>query len=164
MFEPRAGIKVAIGTVAGIAAATPAYASNAARADLLAAEAARFSASAAAGPGGLSSWIWLGVLLLGTSLAAFLGTVYGSRRKIRIDGESKTQREVTFRLNRNEPLHLKSETLGRLAGVLDDLEDIGMNLKGDPETARVAQAIRESAPVEFVRRDDRTRKAEPTPD
>jgi hypothetical protein len=116
------------GTAVWLAAlSAPAYAADAGRLDLLAAEIARLAAAPSPVQATAVPWATIGALFAGTMLAAFLGTYAGARRQVLRGG--KDWRELTYRFRAGKPLRLKQDTLTRLNGLLGDLEEIGTDLR-----------------------------------
>jgi hypothetical protein len=137
------------------------------RTELLAAEAERV-AEQALPDGGTPGWFPLLAIGAATSLAAFAGTYFGARRSPRSEPSEDSHAELTVARRGDGPMVIRSETLARLAGVLDDLEEIGAGLKRSSRSAEEAPD-RESAAaarVTFRRRQDepRVRKASPAPE
>jgi hypothetical protein len=121
------------GVLLGLALAVPAAAEEL-RAEMLAAEAERVAGAAEEG-GGPRGWIPFVAIGAATSIAAFGGTWAGARRWSRSPQEEHSPAELTVARHVAGPMVIRSQTLARLAGVLDDLEEIGAGLK---KTARDA--------------------------
>jgi hypothetical protein len=121
------------GVLLSLALAVPTAAEEL-RAEMLAAEAERVAGAAEEG-GGPRGWIPFVAIGAATSIAAFGGTWAGARRWSRSRQEEPSPAELTVARHVDGPVVIRSETLARLAGVLDDLEEIGAGLK---KTARDA--------------------------
>jgi hypothetical protein len=125
-----------IGAAFGAAvAAPPSLAADAGRVAILAREAAGALAPAGGGaPGGALALV--GAVVLGTLLASLLGTWIGFRSlavgRIR---ERDGWRELTYRFRSPGPLRAAPDLLGRMAGVLDEIEDLGRRMRGEPPAA-----------------------------
>ncbi len=119
-----------------LAAPAPGRCANGGRLDLLAREAADAMAPTvpAAVPGG--PWAFVGAILLAALLASVLGTWIGLRsRSVARIRERDGWRELSYRFRSPDPLKTDANLIGRLATVLDDLEDLGRRLRAVPATA-----------------------------
>ncbi|MGQ0720012.1 MAG: hypothetical protein ACT4PE_00420 [Candidatus Eiseniibacteriota bacterium] len=135
------------------------------RAELLAAEAERV-AETASPAGGTPGWIPLVAIGVATTAAAFAGTYFGARRSSRSRPPEDAHAELTVARRADGPMVIRSQTLARLAGVLDDLEEIGAGLKRSSRSPGEAPD-RDAAPpsrVTFRRREPEPRtRATPSP-
>jgi hypothetical protein len=159
--------RAAIG-LAGVLTAAPTLAQTGpgpGRLEVLAAEAATLMTPTAAwaegGGGGMGPWS-LGLVLLVAGMAAFGGTYLGLRRfsfcRLR---EQDGWREVTYRF-RGKPMRVRGDVLGRLPGLMDEIQDLGARLRRTPasttpETPPTEAAAADPAPAE-------RRSAEPMED
>lgn len=126
--------RAAVGLL-GLLAAVPAIAETGpgpGRLDVLAAEAATLMTPAPpwneGAAGGLGPWSVV-LVLLTAGLAAFGGTYLGLRRfsfcRLR---EQDGWREVTYRF-RGGPVRLAGDLVGRLPGLMDEIEELGERLR-----------------------------------
>lgn len=126
----REGLAIAAGWILGLAA--PAVAADPARLDLLAAEASRIAGASGPVQDGPALPGTLIALLAVATVAAFLGTYAGARRRLADGGNAgggKEWRELTYRFRPGRPLRFKQDTLDRLNGLLRDLAEIGPDPK-----------------------------------
>jgi hypothetical protein len=142
---------VAIGIALSAGVARADGVADAARRDLLAAEAARFGAPVAAPTG--TPWALIGTLFGATLVAAWFGTRLGLRGfafgRLR---EKDGWREVTYRFRSQGPMQVRKDLLPRLEGLVGELEDLGAKVRrvaapGEPAVA-FAKPV---APVRFRR-------------
>jgi len=130
-------------SVAVLAVGCPsaAAAADAGRMGLLAREAAdALAASAPAAPAG-DSTLWIGAVVLAALGASWLGTWLGLRRhavaRLR---ERDGWRELTYRFRSKRPMNADPNLLGRIAGVLDDLEGLSRQVKAATMAPALATA------------------------
>lgn len=109
--------------------APAAHAVDAARLDLLAGEAVSVMGNAAAAPSRTGLVVLIAIPLL-TMLSAFLGTLLGIRGlsfgSLR---DRDGWREVAYRFRSDRPMTVGKDVIQRMSGVLDDIEDLGRNLR-----------------------------------
>ncbi|MBZ0268441.1 hypothetical protein K8I85_09825, partial [bacterium] len=133
------------GSLAGailLLAAPAAGAVDATRLDLLAGEAVSVMGRAAAAPSRLGLVVLIGIPLA-TMLSAYLGTYLGIRGLS--FGSLRTAdgwREVAYRFRSEEPMTVGKDVIKRMSGVLDDIEELGKNIR-----TRSAKPAREDAPA-----------------
>jgi hypothetical protein len=164
------GRGVLLGLVA-VLAAPAAHAVDASRLDLLAGEAVSVLGSAAAAPSRVGLLVLISIPLL-TMAAAFLGTYLGIRGlsfgSLR---DHEGWREVAYRFRAEEPITVGKDVIKRMSGVLDEIEELGRNLRSRPSKATdktdpvdvVAKAGAEVEPVTFVRREEPAPVPAPAP-
>jgi hypothetical protein len=119
-----------------LAAPVPGRCANGGRLDLLAREAA--DAMAPVVPPGLPGGplVLVGAILVAALLASVLGTWIGLRsRSVARIRERDGWRELSYRFRSADPLKADANLIGRMATVLDDLEDLGRRLKTAPGPA-----------------------------
>jgi hypothetical protein len=133
-----------------------AHAVDPGRLELLAREAADVLAPAAAGPSGSIGLV--AAVLVAVLLASAAGTWIGLRsHSVTRVRERHGWRELTYRFRSPGPVRVDGDVLGRLAGILDEVEVLGARLKGatlTPATAMAGAAPRrlvELAPIRFRR-------------
>ena len=82
----------------------------------------------------MGTWM-LALVLLAAGAAAFGGTYLGLRRfsfcRLR---EQDGWREVTYRF-RGKPVRIQGDVLGRLPGLIDEIEELGARLRQPPADA-----------------------------
>jgi hypothetical protein len=108
--------------------AVPAAAADPERARLLAAEAARASAEAGT-EGGVPA---VALVIAAVAGCVVAGLVAGALRARRRRGRRNDPewRELTYRYKSTDPIRLRHDTLRRVTGVLDDLQEIDAGLRG----------------------------------
>jgi len=121
--------RVVLPAAIALMSAPAAWAVDATRLDLLAGEAVSVMGNAAAAP----SRIGLVVLIaipVATMLSAFLGTFLGIRglsfSSLR---DRDGWREVAYRFRSEEPMTVGKDVIHRMSGVLDDIEELGRNIR-----------------------------------
>jgi hypothetical protein len=117
----------ALAVLASLAFAPPgALAADAGRLGLLSREAADLLAAPARGtPAGLVALVVLGALA-----ASLVGTWIGLRsQSVARIRDRHGWRELTYRFRSPSPLKVDGDLMGRMAGVLDDLEELGRRFK-----------------------------------